>query len=233
MPPCVPHWSPGDGTNKWHFVLPEYVLGCDGVQSSSSTLSRKKKLHFIKGWWALHCDYSVWSGSGRPKPVAAQQSYEGNPMTWAFFWLEFMLFAHFGPLCCKMVLNRTGCARLGQELMCEEWAWNDQLSEGNFKLDHSVVMRSKAGTQGGGQWDAGQEEEDTEIISTAETAWSIENRYSSRNATSKPAVSSCITGNGGISRLLVFLHLFSSLNFSCSIRKHVIILWDFNYCQLA
>lgn len=38
-------------------------------------------------------------------------------------------------------------------------------------------MRAKLGNQGSGQWDAEQEEEDTEIISTTETAWSIENRY--------------------------------------------------------
>lgn len=35
----------GNGTNKWHFVLAEHMLMCDGAQSSSSTLSRKKKLH--------------------------------------------------------------------------------------------------------------------------------------------------------------------------------------------
>lgn len=168
--------------------------------------------------------------------MAAQESCEGNSVIWAFFWLEFMLFAHgahFGPLCCKMGLNRTGCA--------ESWArvsvWGVALERsalgGNFKPDYSGVMRSKTGNQGIGQWDAEQEEEDTEIISTTETAWSIENRYSSRKAISKPAVFSSITGNWGISRFLMFFHHLSSLNFCCSIRKHVMILWDFNYCQLA
>lgn len=177
--------------------------------------------------------------------MAAQESCESNPMTWAFFWLDFMLFAHGVHFGCSFWFAHgvhsvarwsstgQGVQRLGQELVCEEWAWKDQLSEGNFKPDYCGVMRSKTVNQGGGQWDAEQEEGDTEVISTTETAWSIENRYSSRKATSKPAVSSCVNGNGGISRLLVFLHLFSFLSFCCSIRKHLIILWDFNYRQLA
>lgn len=101
---------------------------------------------------------------------------QGNPVTWAFFWLEFMLFAHgahFGPLCCKMGLSRTGCAETWARVSVWRVALERSNLRGNFKPDYSGVMRSKTGNQGIGQWDAEQEEEDTEIISTTETSWSM------------------------------------------------------------
>lgn len=36
-----------------------------------------------------------------------------------------------------------GVQRPGEELMCEEWAWKDQLLEAIFKPDYSGVVRSK------------------------------------------------------------------------------------------
>lgn len=38
---------------------------------------QKEKALFVKGWWALHCVHSVWSGSGRPE----LESCEGSPIT--------------------------------------------------------------------------------------------------------------------------------------------------------
>lgn len=107
--------------------------------------------------------------------MAAQEGCEGNPVTWAFFWLEFLLMVFILSLSVARWSSRgQGVQRLGQELICEEWAWQDQLLEGKFKSGCFRVMRTKTGVQGGGQWDA--EQEDTEIINTTETAWSIENR---------------------------------------------------------
>lgn len=61
--------------------------------------------------------------------MTVQENCEGNRMTcWLVIFVLDLSVARWSS-------TGQGVQRPGQELMCEEWAWKDQLLEANFKPD--------------------------------------------------------------------------------------------------